>query len=106
MGWGWGQRDVPRSMATPWGGVGVFPSQWPFLGLATAFCPGFVLFAWCESIGGEGEFRMTAATTAQVKPRRLQGRPQGPTFLVRAFSFMSKIASYMLQRCNKNLPLV
>lgn len=103
---GWGQRDVPRSVATPGGCVGVFPSQWPFLRLATAFCPGFVLFAWCESIGGEGEFRMTATTTAQVKPRGLQGRPQGPTFLVRAFSFMSKIASYMLQRCNKNLPLV
>lgn len=62
-----------------WGGGS--PGQWSLLGVATASCPGFVLFSWCESIGGEGEFGMTAATTAQVKPRGLQGGLQGPTFL-------------------------
>ena len=79
-----------------WGGGG-FPGQWSLLGVATA-CPGFVLFSWCESFGGEGEFGMTAATTAQVS--------SGSNLLVGAFSFTSKTASYMLQTCNKNLPLV
>lgn len=36
------------------GGGGVFPGQWPLLGVATAFCSGFVLFAWCESTGVKG----------------------------------------------------
>lgn len=46
------------------------PGLWsliPEWNSAPALCPGLVLFAWSEGIGGEGEFWITARTTAEAK---------------------------------------